>query len=640
MKTLFSFIIYLISVFPCVAQKSKIESGEALPIAGKQNIFYYVPGENLILPAKMDALIVYKRNNEFYKKTVPLIQKSRQYEFVVDIQDSVSLLIVAIVDNHKEIMQTESLTKPARLLVDNNAQQGFIIPLYDKSKKLFPSLTIDKAVLLSGYAKYALSLKSISDIDLIKLYEKGYALYPNLKKKNSYINYLVLLNKVKPEIAQRTLFRYEKQLESGIVSEQKLMELRKIFDILKMKNARDSIEKIILDLYPAGLKAEEFFWEKFYVEKDKDEESILKSLNRYIDQFKDSSALIKDKFYFAIIQDLLTKRRWDLLNFYENILSNKLPLSYAYNSWARNIVKKNEDTTSIDLLEAKSILERSLCFIKSLSKDSALAYNEDLQNVQNMITDSYALSLYHLHQFDSAFFYQDNLYNQKNALDTGGIGRYAKYAEKVKGLEYTKNLIENLVLKGVTSETMYRQLTSIYVQLGISPRAYANLQEQHKALIANKVKIELGRMYDSLKAVGFSLENLKGEKVTLSSLKDKIVVLDFWATWCGPCRASFPAMKRLLDKYRTQSDVVFLFIDTWENTDLTKLKREVNNILEIDKYDFNVLFDYKNKMVEDYNVKGLPTKIIINKKGEIVYVESDLSGGTKMMEAIINQNIR
>ena len=130
-------------------------------------------------------------------------------------------------------------------------------------------------------------------------------------------------------------------------------------------------------------------------------------------------------------------------------------------------------------------------------------------------------------------------------------------------------------------------------------------------------------------APDFTLCTLQGDSITLSSLKGKIVILDFWATWCGPCKASFPAMHKaslLFDK----KDVVFLFINTLEKR--KDLKTIVQNYLSEKGYDFTVLFDMQDRMtkkysvIESYGAKGIPAKYIIDAKGNIRFRLLGFSG--------------
>ncbi|MBS1563529.1 MAG: TlpA family protein disulfide reductase, partial [Bacteroidetes bacterium] len=132
-------------------------------------------------------------------------------------------------------------------------------------------------------------------------------------------------------------------------------------------------------------------------------------------------------------------------------------------------------------------------------------------------------------------------------------------------------------------------------------------------------------------APGFTLKDLDGNAVSLASLKGKVVVLDFWATWCGPCKKSFPAMQMAVDKYRNNKDVVFLFIDTWEHTD--NPAPAVKQYITGEKYTFQVLLDPKdevtksNSVVDSYKVTGIPTKFVIGANGQIMYRLTGFSGG-------------
>jgi len=109
------------------------------------------------------------------------------------------------------------------------------------------------------------------------------------------------------------------------------------------------------------------------------------------------------------------------------------------------------------------------------------------------------------------------------------------------------------------------------------------------------------------------------------------VILDFWATWCGPCKRSFPAMQMAVNKFKDNPNVQFLFIHTWEKgeADATAAAKKY---IDDNKYSFQVLMDLKdetgsNKVVEGFGISGIPTKFILDKNGNIRFRITGFSGG-------------
>jgi len=112
----------------------------------------------------------------------------------------------------------------------------------------------------------------------------------------------------------------------------------------------------------------------------------------------------------------------------------------------------------------------------------------------------------------------------------------------------------------------------------------------------------------------FKLEDaFSGETVSLSSLKGKVVFLNVWATWCGPCREEMPSMETLYDELKTNKDFIMIAV-----SQDTKGKSAVVPYVEKNGYHFKILLDPENKVGDSYGVSGVPETFIIDRKGRIV----------------------
>ena len=115
----------------------------------------------------------------------------------------------------------------------------------------------------------------------------------------------------------------------------------------------------------------------------------------------------------------------------------------------------------------------------------------------------------------------------------------------------------------------------------------------------------------SPKAGGFNLEGIDGKKVNLSDYKGKFVLLNFWATWCAPCRKEMPAMSNLHDEFGADAlEVVGVHV----GPSLAGVKK----FLEAVPVSFTILMD-KDMSLASWGVQGLPTTFLINPEGKLIY---------------------
>ena len=116
---------------------------------------------------------------------------------------------------------------------------------------------------------------------------------------------------------------------------------------------------------------------------------------------------------------------------------------------------------------------------------------------------------------------------------------------------------------------------------------------------------------DGALAPDFTLNDLSGKPLTLSSLRGKYVILDFWGSWCGWCIKGFPKMKEYYQKYAGKFEI--LGIDCNDPEERWKVA--------VEKYELPWLHVYNprdSKVLEQYEIQGFPTKIIIGPDGKVV----------------------
>jgi len=117
---------------------------------------------------------------------------------------------------------------------------------------------------------------------------------------------------------------------------------------------------------------------------------------------------------------------------------------------------------------------------------------------------------------------------------------------------------------------------------------------------------------DGFLAPDFSLQTLTGESFTLSDLQGQAIVVNFWATWCPPCRAEMPAIQEMYEVFQERG-LVFLAVNATNQDTL----REIAPFVKEHGLTFPVLLDVNGEVSNRYRVNSLPTTIFIGKDGII-----------------------
>lgn len=124
--------------------------------------------------------------------------------------------------------------------------------------------------------------------------------------------------------------------------------------------------------------------------------------------------------------------------------------------------------------------------------------------------------------------------------------------------------------------------------------------------------VDIEKSEIGFKAPAFTVRNLKGQRVQLADHKGKVVILNLWATWCGPCRVEMPGMENLYRRYRSQGlEILAVSLDKGSSD-------KVQTFADEYRLSFPVLLDSDGQVESRYHTLTIPTTFVIDKKGMVV----------------------
>lgn len=199
-------------------------------------------------------------------------------------------------------------------------------------------------------------------------------------------------------------------------------------------------------------------------------------------------------------------------------------------------------------------------------------------------------------------------------------------AEKKKAIDdaielYAQAFVISLVTdEEVDRKTLRRRLGQIYSnkhgsENGLGDRllkaydSYSKEREEHYAKIEGP-HINAG----ATDPFAFSLTKLDGTHIKLGDYRGKVVVVNFWATWCGPCLTEMPMLEQAMHKYKEDQDVIFLALSTDEERD------DVGPFVK--QHKFKLPIAYAESLDEHYRISSIPTTIIFGRNGDVAFRQS------------------
>lgn len=592
------------------------------PQAGKTLEITYKPTKDLEGAKNISCEVFFGKDADMIAHAFDLAKSGEVWKGTFQVPDTVQSMVFALVEGEKR---------------DGNGKDWYTSLVYDHTQKPVSNAFGSLGCMFSNWAYFIKGEEQAAKA--LELFEKEFAANPANKRKFISL-YGGVLKEVKKDEASAIIARELDNLTKiPDLKEKEWQAIYRLYKQLANKTKAEEYGKMIRKKYPTGEFVQNenlnaFYNEENYEKAKKLAEKFRKefpksNLISYIDGELASKAAKANKIeeVDAIFKNMVTGKN-----------SDEGSIAGAYNSFAWYLAEKGEyldkaanySLKSIELV--KSVMQKPVSMSKKPAYYTEKEWKENNQYTYAWFADTYGYIIYQQGKYEEAYSYLKEAVEINKRQNPEINERYAFAFSKIKDNTTLKPELEDFISKGRATAKMKDLLKEIYIKEKGNDKDFDTYLAALEKSLLDKAKEELKKKLIKETAPNFTLQNLKGETFSLADLKGKTVIVDFWATWCGPCIASFPGMQKAVDKYKDDKNVVFLFVDTWEQA--KDKKKNASDFITKKGYTFNVLLDTDDKVVKNFGVSGIPTKFIIDGEGNIRFKSVGSNGGDMVAEEI------
>jgi thiol-disulfide isomerase/thioredoxin len=593
MNRYFLLVVFYLFCFPLFSQEA-LQFFPEKPSPGEKIMLKYDLEHSPFDQAEDMVLIAYfKENGKLRAEDVYLQKQGPDHVATIQTTAQTKVLLLRVVQKDKE-------------LDSQSANQTYPLLMYDDDQE-----PVQGAYFNLGYQYYYEAAQVVLERDTEKgqmLMEKEFALHPEAKSEPDYMGpYASIMVRKQGEEGVAELRELAESWSKNKAGEQKMTYAYHFLQKLGDQEAAQKLGKKIRRKYPHGMLVKEDVLNDFWESRDNLEaaEKNYARFERLVNPASEEDVKALSYMATRLATAYGESGNWIKFDKYAGATASGLEVANTFNSLAWGMARQAINTGTEDLQKALELSERSLELVESSMEDPGLGkpdilttrqWGERLQNFHGMFADTYALIQYQMGDFETALKYQEIALEKSPPQSPEFYERHAICVERVRGGAAAEALLADLIQKGMHTSAMKAQFKRLFLANNTLESAF----DKHLALLEkqslDQLRSKLAGQMLHRPAPDFKLTNLKGDEIRLSELKGKVVVLDFWATWCQPCIQSFSSMKKLMEKY-TEEEVVFLFINSWESG--VEKEKGVSDFLKKNGFDhFNVPLDKDDAVIE------------------------------------------